>query len=102
MLIGRRARRLRFDERRVAQSPQAGAARVPEPVEQRAVDGVGGFLGAPVAAAPGAGSWHRYRLDVNGSRASAWVDGAVVAAGADVAFAGGSGFAAIALTRFTA
>jgi hypothetical protein len=53
-----------------------------------------------LAAAPGAGSWHRYRLDVNGSRASAWVDGAVVVAGADVAFAGGSGFAAMGTVQF--
>jgi hypothetical protein len=53
-----------------------------------------------LATAPGAGTWHRYRLDVNGSRASAWVDGAVVTAGADCAFAGGSGFVAMGTVQF--
>jgi hypothetical protein len=55
-----------------------------------------------LSSALGVGAWHRFRVDVNGSRAWVWVDGAPVAGaqGVDVTFAGASGFNAVGTVQF--
>lgn len=65
---------------------------------QRSPAQASGALGSPL----GVGAWHRFRLDVNGTRASVWVDNMPVpgAQGLNVAFAGSSGFAALGTVQF--
>ena len=62
----------------------------------------GPFASGALAAPLGVGAWHALRLDANGSRLAAWVDGALVtpAGGLDVGALGASGHAMIGTAGF--
>ena len=55
-----------------------------------------GSLPAPL----GVGGWHTLRLDVNGTLANLWVDGALAVASLDVSFAGLTGHCGVGTVQF--